>query len=148
MVVFTTLVGFVVGTASIILVVSLGLSGRSYVMAQIEGVGSRLVWANYRGTVASGVSRTAEDEINESDVRAVSARSDLFSGVTGLVTVRGSVSVQSQVKTLTALGAMANYIEVRRNLRILRGRPAAHRRKTSPAPCCRTRSTRPRPRRG
>jgi len=117
-----TLAGFVVGTASIILVVSLGLSGRSYVMAQIDGVGSRLVWANYRGTVASGVSRTAEDEINESDVRAVSARSDLFSGVTGLVTVRGSVSVQSELKTLTALGAMANYIEVRRNLRILRGR--------------------------
>jgi len=54
-----TLAGFVVGTASIILVVSLGLSGRSYVMAQIDGVGSRLVWANYRGTVAFVVSRIA-----------------------------------------------------------------------------------------
>jgi putative ABC transport system permease protein len=117
-----TLAGFVVGTASIILVVSLGLTGRGYVMAQIEGVGSRLVWANYRGTVTSGVSRANEDFINESDVKAVAARTDLFTGVTGLVTVRGSVSVQSQVKTLTALGAMANYIPVRRNLRILRGR--------------------------
>ena len=36
--------------------------------------------------------------------------------------MRGSVTVQSQVKTLTALGAMANYIPVRKNLRILRGR--------------------------
>ena len=36
---YLTLAGFVVGTASIILVVSLGLTGRGYVMAQIEGVG-------------------------------------------------------------------------------------------------------------
>lgn len=117
-----TLAGFIVGTASIILVVSLGLTGRGYVMTQIESVGSRLVWANYRGMVSSGVSRAADDFINESDVKAVAARSDLFTGVTGLVTVRGSVSVQSQLKTLTALGAMANYIPVRHNLRILRGR--------------------------
>ena len=54
---YLTLAGFIVGTSSIILVVSLGLTGRSYVMAQIEGVGSHLVWANYRGTVTSGVSR-------------------------------------------------------------------------------------------
>ncbi len=32
-----TLAGFVVGTASIILVVSLGLTGRGYVLTQIEG---------------------------------------------------------------------------------------------------------------
>ncbi len=119
---YLTLAGFIVGTSSIILVVSLGLTGRSYVMAQIEGVGSHLVWANYRGTVTSGVSHGEDDFINESDLEAVAARTDLFSGVTGLVTVRGSVTVQSQVKTLTALGAMANYIPVRKNLRILRGR--------------------------
>jgi putative ABC transport system permease protein len=117
-----TLAGFIVGTASIILVVSLGLTGRGYVMTQIEGVGSHLVWANYRGTVNSGVSRPMDDFITEGDVRAVAARTDLFTGVTGLVTVRGSVSVQSQLRTLTALGAMANYIPVRRNLRILQGR--------------------------
>ena len=117
-----TLAGFVVGTASIILVVSLGLTGRGYVLAQIEGVGSRLVWANYRGTVTSGVSRSSDDYLTESDVKAVAARSDLFTGVTGLLTVRGSVTVQSQLRTLTVLGGMANYIPVRRNLRMLRGR--------------------------
>ena len=52
-----TLAGLVVGTAAIILVVTLGLTGRGYVLAQIEGVGSHLVWANYEGTVTSGVSR-------------------------------------------------------------------------------------------
>jgi putative ABC transport system permease protein len=117
-----TLAGLVVGTASIILVVTLGLTGRSYVLRQIEGVGSQLVWANYRGTVSSGVSRVADDFMTEADVRAIAARGDLFSGVTAILTLRGTVTVQSQVKTLTVLGVMANYGEVRRNMRILRGR--------------------------
>ena len=117
-----TLAGLVVGTAAIILVVSLGLTGRQYVLRQIEGVGSRLVWANYRGTVTSGVSRAADDVMTDTDVKAIAARSDLFSGVTGIVTLRGNVTVQSQSKTLTVLGVMPNYGEVRKNMRILRGR--------------------------
>ncbi len=117
-----TLAGLVVGTAAIILVVSLGLTGRQYVLRQIEGVGSRLVWANYRGTVSSGVSRTADDFMTDTDVKAIAARNDLFSGVTGIVTLRGNVTVQSQSKTLTVLGVMPNYGEVRKNMRILRGR--------------------------
>jgi len=117
-----TLAGLIVGTASIILVVTLGLTGRSFVLRQIEGVGSRLVWANYRGTVLSGVSRAQDDVLLDEDVRAIAARRDLFSGVTGILTLRGTVTVQSQSKTLTVLGVMANYGEVRKNMRILRGR--------------------------
>ena len=117
-----TLAGLVVGTAAIILVVSLGLTGREYVLRQIEGVGSKLVWANYRGTVTSGVSRAADDVMTDTDIQAIAGRTDLFSGVTGILTLRGTVTVQSQVKTLTILGVMANYGEVRKNMRILRGR--------------------------
>lgn len=117
-----TLAGLVVGTASIILVVTLGLTGRKYVLTQIEGVGSRLVWANYRGTVTSGVSRTVDDFMTDMDVKAISARTDLFSGVTAILTLRGNVTVQSQSKTLTVLGVMSNYDDVRKNMRILRGR--------------------------
>ncbi len=117
-----TLAGLVVGTAAIILVVTLGLTGRKYVLTQIEGVGSHLVWANYRGTVSSGVSRIQDDVMTDFDVEAIAARSDLFSGVTGVVTLRGNVTVQSQSKTLTILGVMANYPEVRKNTRVLRGR--------------------------
>lgn len=117
-----TLAGLVVGTAAIILVVSLGLTGRQYVLRQIEGVGSRLVWANYRGTVTTGVSRAADDVMTDTDIKAIAARNDLFSGVTGIVTLRGNVTVQSQSKTLTVLGVMPNYGEVRKNMRILRGR--------------------------
>lgn len=117
-----TLAGLVVGTASIILVVSLGLTGRGYVLRQIEGVGSHLVWANYRGTVTAGVSRITDDYITEGDVRAIAARGDLFAGVTAILTLRGTVTVQSQARTLTVLGVPANYGQVRKNMAILRGR--------------------------
>ena len=117
-----TLAGLVVGTASIILVVTLGLTGRSYVLAQIEGVGSHLVWANYRGTVTSGVSRIQDDVMTDADVKSIAARSDLVAGVTATLTLRGTVTMQSQVKTLTVLGVRANYPTVRKNTRVLRGR--------------------------
>ena len=117
-----TLAGLVVGTASIILVVTLGLTGRSYVLAQIEGVGSHLLWANYRGTVNAGVSRIQDDVMTDADVKAIAARNDLVAGVTATLILRGTVTVQSQVKTLTVLGVMANYPLVRKNTRVLRGR--------------------------
>jgi putative ABC transport system permease protein len=111
-----TLTGLVVGTASIILVVTLGLTGRGYVMSQIEGVGSHLIWASYDGTVTSGVSRVLDDQITEADARALAARADLFSGVTPLVALHDEIPVLSHVRNLT------NYPRVRKNLRMLRGR--------------------------
>jgi len=117
-----TLAGLVVGTASIIFVVTLGLTGRSYVLSQIEGVGSHLVWANYRGTITSGVSRLQADVMTDMDVKAIAARGDLVVGATATTILRGTVTVQSQAQTLTILGVMANYPAVRRNTRILRGR--------------------------
>ena len=117
-----TLAGLVVGTAAIIIIVALGLTGRTFVMAQIEGVGSHLVWASYEGTVTSGVSRTMEDGITDADVKAIEARTDLFSGVTPLVELHGTVSVLSRASDVSVLGTTPNYATVRKNLRILRGR--------------------------
>ena len=42
---FLTTLGVVIGSACIVLVVTVALSGRRYVIQQIEGVGSNLVYA-------------------------------------------------------------------------------------------------------
>lgn len=117
-----TLAGLTAGTASVIVVVSLGLTGRGYVDRQIEGVGSHLIWASYEGTVSAGVARTRNDPITYDDVRAVAARTDLFSGVSAMVELRGQVTALARSMDLTVLGAEPNYGSVRKNLRILRGR--------------------------
>src|ERR1700693_230920 len=85
-----TLAGIVVATSAIIVIVALGLTGRTFVMSQIEGVGSHLIWASYEGTVTAGVSRALEDQIMDADVRAVATRQDLFAGVTPLVELHGT----------------------------------------------------------
>src|SRR5437870_2769574 len=117
-----TLAGLVVGTAAIIIIVALGLTGRQFVMSQIEGVGSHLVWAGYEGTVTSGVSRVLDDQITEGDAKALAIRVDLFSGVTPLVELHGTVSVLSHAADLAVLGTTPNYATVRKNLHILRER--------------------------
>ncbi|MGH9400254.1 MAG: ABC transporter permease [Thermoanaerobaculia bacterium] len=117
-----TLAGLVVGTSAIILIVALGLTGRAFVMAQIEGVGSHLVWADYQGTVTSGVSRTLADDINDGDARAIAARTDLFNGVTPLVKLQGQVSVLSRATNLNVLGTTPNYPVIRRNVKVVQGR--------------------------
>jgi putative ABC transport system permease protein len=117
-----TLAGLMVGTASLIFMITLGLTGRGYVRAQIEGVGSRLLWTTYTGSVRGGVYRVLEDRITDDDVRAVEARRDLFSGVTRLVDLLGQTSVLNRATDITVLGVDQDYGTVRRNLRILRGR--------------------------
>ena len=49
--------------------------------------------------------------MTDADVKAIAARSDLVAGVTAILTLRGTVTVQSQAKTLTVLGVMANYAD-------------------------------------
>jgi putative ABC transport system permease protein len=118
-----TLAGLVVGTSAIILIVALGLTGRAFVMAQIEGVGSHLVWASYEGTtVTSGVARTLSDDITDADAKAIAARTDLFVGVTPLTELQGKVSVSARATNMNVLGTTPNYPQIRKNVRILQGR--------------------------
>ena len=117
-----TLIGLFVGTAAIIVVVALGLTGRNFVMAQIEGVGSHLLWAQYLGTASAGAARKLDDQVRDTDAIAVAERRDLFAGVTPLVILHGQVAVQARSVSLTVLGTTANYPLVRKNVRILRGR--------------------------
>src|ERR1019366_9934992 len=42
-----TALGMVIGTASLILVVTIGMTGRQYVLNQIQAIGTNQVWAEY-----------------------------------------------------------------------------------------------------
>ena len=117
-----TLAGLIVGTSAIIIIVALGLSGRAFVMSQIEAVGSHSLWATYQGNVTSGVAHAVDDNINEADVQAVASRNDLFAGVTPLVQMQASVTVESRAVNVAVLGTTPNYPSVRRNLRVIQGR--------------------------
>src|SRR5712692_11084237 len=63
--------GMVIGNASVILVVTISLTSRDYILEQIEGVGSNLVYAQYEiGSQQSSIQVDA-DFIKLADVDAV-----------------------------------------------------------------------------
>src|SRR5262252_5216685 len=64
--------GMVIGTASVILVVTISLTSRDYILEQIEGVGSNMIFAFYEaGSMTSTIS--APDFVKMADVEAVRA---------------------------------------------------------------------------
>jgi putative ABC transport system permease protein len=65
-----TALGMVIGTASLILVVTIGLNGRSYVLTSIQNIGTNLIWAEYAG-LSDASTASARDYLTVDDMRAV-----------------------------------------------------------------------------
>src|SRR3954453_12060159 len=55
-----TALGMMIGTASLILVVTIGLTGKQYILKLIQGIGSNLVYAEYEGG-STHVNKAAPD---------------------------------------------------------------------------------------
>ncbi|MGD0437553.1 MAG: ABC transporter permease, partial [Bryobacteraceae bacterium] len=67
---FLTALGLVIGNASVILVVTISISSRDYVLDQIRGVGSNLIYAQYSSGTNSSTQVDA-DFIKLGDLEAV-----------------------------------------------------------------------------
>src|SRR6201998_4224236 len=65
-----TALGMVIGTASLILVVTIGMTGRQYVLNQIQAIGTNEVWAEYLGG-APHISNSNPDPLTIDDLHAV-----------------------------------------------------------------------------
>jgi putative ABC transport system permease protein len=85
-----TMLGVVIGTSCVVLVVTVGLAGRRYIIAQIEGVGANLVYAG-RVDPGTGAPPALADEISPGDLEGVK------SGVPDAVQVAGTRSIQMTV---------------------------------------------------
>ena len=67
---FLTGLGMVIGTASVILVVTISLTSRDYILEQIEGVGSNMIFAYYEAGNQSATQADA-DFVKMADVDAI-----------------------------------------------------------------------------
>src|SRR5918911_3577772 len=65
-----TSLGMMVGTASLILVVTIGMTGKHYVLAQIQAIGANMIEAEYEGG-GNGTQNAAQDFLTVEDMRAV-----------------------------------------------------------------------------
>src|SRR2546422_8310162 len=116
---FLTMLGVVIGSACIVLVVTISLIGKNYIIAQIEGVGSNIV---YGELVRTGSQSTAlSDEITLSDLESVR------DAVSGVMRVAGTHDVQMSVvaggvERPVTLVAVTQDFQAIRNLLVTQGR--------------------------
>ncbi len=63
--------GMAIGTASVILVVTISLTSQNYILEQIEGVGSNMIFASYAVGTQQSSAEVNADFIKAADVQAV-----------------------------------------------------------------------------
>src|SRR6266700_6220964 len=66
-----TALGMVIGTASLILVVTIGMTGKQYIMNQIQAIGANMIYAYYEGGGNGVTSSAAPDPLTVDDMAAV-----------------------------------------------------------------------------
>ena len=119
---FLTALGLVIGNASVILVVTVSLTSRDYILDQIQRIGSNLVYAQYDGGNNPSIAASDADYIKISDVDAV--RSQLGSSIiaaTGVMNNFDRMRVAGREEDISIIGSDQYYPAVR-NLVTLAGR--------------------------
>jgi putative ABC transport system permease protein len=116
-----TALGMVIGTASLILVVTVGLTGKQYIIQQIQNIGSNMMVAEYQGGNKYG-SQSSSDLLTLADLDAVRQRVPGISASSPLIEFHDRVLIPGgQEREIVALGVSWQYRYVR-NLNILAGR--------------------------
>ncbi|HEV2718287.1 MAG TPA: ABC transporter permease [Terriglobales bacterium] len=116
-----TALGMVIGTASLILVVTIGMTGKQYVLNQIQAIGANLIEAEYQGG-AQRISNTTPDPLTIDDMHAA------MRDVPGVVAASPIVQLDERVpvgngkeRDIQILGVFPEY-RIVRNLVVLSGR--------------------------
>jgi putative ABC transport system permease protein len=116
-----TALGMVIGTASLILVVTIGMTGRQYVLNQIQAIGTNEVWAEYLGG-APHISNSNPDPMTVEDLQAVQEEVPGIVAASPVTQLSDRVPVGNGVeKDVTILGVFPDYLRVR-NLVVPSGR--------------------------
>ncbi|HXO88340.1 MAG TPA: ABC transporter permease [Candidatus Acidoferrales bacterium] len=115
-----TMLGVVIGSACIVLVVTIGLTGRTFVRHQIEAVGSNLVFASLAQPAASQ-NVALSDEISESDMEAVRQAIPQVVHVAGTSDLPLTVLAGGKAVPVVMVGVTPEFEQIR-NLVIPQGR--------------------------
>jgi putative ABC transport system permease protein len=111
----------VIGTASIILVVAISATGRQYILAQIQGIGTNLVELEYSGGGAGAISNIQTDFLTYEDEHAVDERVPAVAASSVVLDMHESISFSGLSRDVLVLGVQPSYRQVR-NLIVLNGR--------------------------
>jgi len=116
-----TALGMMIGTASLVLVVTIGLTGKQYILDQIQGIGANLIYASYLGA-GQRITAVALDELTVDDLTAVRQQVSAVVAASPFVSLNDRISVPNgKEQDISILGVFPEYRQVR-NLVLLAGR--------------------------
>ncbi|HEV8075143.1 MAG TPA: ABC transporter permease [Candidatus Acidoferrum sp.] len=114
-----TSIGVIIGSASIVLVVTVALTSQKFVISQIEAMGSNLVWVEMVKTPEKA--QPLSYEINTDDLAAARAQIPDALIVDGFNDLPMAVVVSGRTRPVRLIGVTDGYQQIRR-LIIVRGR--------------------------
>ncbi len=116
-----TALGMVIGTASLIIVVTIGLTGKQYVMNQIQAIGANLIYAYYEAG-SNGSQNGGSDFLTVEDMRAVQQEVPGIQAASPMAEIHDRIAVGGgKERDILVLGVSPQYSTVR-NLEVLAGR--------------------------
>lgn len=116
-----TALGMVIGTASLILVVTIGLTGKQYVLAQIQSIGANMIFAEYQGGAIYSA-ESANDYMTIDDLNAIRQQVPNIVASSPIVELHQRFTPPGgKERDILVLGVSAEYYWVR-NLETLSGR--------------------------
>jgi len=116
-----TALGMVIGNASVILVVTISLTSRDFILEQIRGIGSNMVYAYYETAGQAGVEVDA-DFVKLADVEAAREQfGERIVAATGVMTQFDRMLIGGREEDVKVIGSDEDYPPVR-NLVLLSGR--------------------------
>jgi len=110
-----TSLSMVVGTASLVLVVIAGISGRAYTLEQIQGVGTNLI------SIDNQMAPTSE-RLNLGDLKAIQTEVPGVQYASPLITNFPTIVMEGVTRRVGLIGTTPDYQKVR-NILVLEGPP-------------------------
>ena len=107
-----TSIGVIIGSASIVLVVTVALTSQKFVISQIEAMGSNLVWVEL--VKRPGKTQPLSHELTLGDLEAVKESIPDLSATAGFTDIPMTVIVNGQERPVSLIGATDGYQTIRR----------------------------------
>ncbi len=118
-----TALGMVIGNASLILVVTIGMTGKQYILSQIQAIGANMVYITQEGTGNQAENTIAQqDLLSLNDMRAIREQVPGIRASSPMVELHDRIPVgNGKERDVLILGVSPEYLQVR-NLDVPTGR--------------------------
>jgi putative ABC transport system permease protein len=112
---FLTMLGIIIGVASVIAMIAIGEGSKQSIQSQIKGMGSNMITVRPSSNVMGGarIDNTSVQSLSEQDVKAIQNQSEYINAVSPMVSSRGQAINGPYNSSTTLQGVYPEYLSIR-----------------------------------